>query len=82
MPKQEPNAHFDVASLLAAVAAQEVGLFIVTNNGERFKQLLYREIAKETGPRCHIYSVPNTEGGFFLLRQALPSAQPAGEVDE
>lgn len=68
----QTEAHFDAPALLAAVAAQDVGLRVTTNNPEGFRRIVYLAIRRELGPRCHIYRVPRYPDSFFLLRQPAP----------
>lgn len=72
MPKAEP--HFDAEGVVEAVAAQEVGLRVTTNNPTQLKQILYKAAAK-LGKRIHIYSYPKRPNSFALLREARPQLQ-------
>lgn len=75
MPKTPATiAHFDAAGLLAAVAEQDFGLRITTNNPRRFREILYAAIRSGLGPRCYIYQSRRSPKGFLLLKEKLAVA--------
>jgi hypothetical protein len=66
------SAHFDVAALLTAVAEQDVGLVISTNDADGFRRLIYGHMRAQPSLRCHVYAAPDSKKKFWLLRQPMP----------
>lgn len=81
MPKKE-QPHFDVVAVLQAVAQQDVGLRISTNNPDGFRRILYAAMRANPALRCHAYVDPRTPAAFFLLKTALPSVTESVDVEE
>lgn len=64
-------------ALLNAVAEQDIGLRVQTNNSAGFKRILYMCMSRREAPRCYIYAVPGTKASFCLLRQPLSNEDGA-----
>jgi hypothetical protein len=71
MPKADP--HFDAGALLAAVAQQDVGLAVSTNNPEGFRRILYGHMRAQPSLRAHVYADPRSRSAFYILRKPLES---------
>jgi hypothetical protein len=79
VPKATP--HFDALGLLHAVAQQDVGLRVTTNNPKRFREILYETCRAAPHLRCRIYANPRARLGFYLVKQgqAIPGAEELTE---
>lgn len=83
MPKTPATtAHFDVAGLLRAVAEQDFGLRVSTNNPRGFRRIMYQGMREGLGPRAYVYQCPRSPKAFLLLRQRFSGLDPLPEPTE
>lgn len=74
--------HFDVDALLDAVAQQDVGLVVSTNNPAGFQRLLYQHMRAKPSLRCHVYCAPDSKQKFWLCKQPIPETQEAEDASD
>lgn len=69
MPKVDTPPHFDAEGIVTAVHQQSIGLRVTTNNGEQFRQLIYKAAAK-LSLKTHVYSYPQRPNSFALIKDS------------
>lgn len=72
LPKADP--HFDYAGLCEEVLAQDLGLFITTNNPGGFRRVLYTHMRKKPEHKLVILQDPSSPNRLVLLKQGLDGA--------